>query len=79
LRLRAKDIESWERQIRVPLDVNGQRICDYYLDFLVHLKNGKKQWVEVKGFETKLWRLKKKLFEAAYIHNHPDEEYLIVK
>jgi hypothetical protein len=79
LRLRANDIESWERQVRVPLEVNGQHICNYYLDFLVHLKNGKKQWVEVKGFETEVWRLKKKLFEAAYIHDHPDEEYLIVK
>ena len=59
--------------------MNGQHICDYYLDFLVHLKNDKKQWVKVKGFETELCRLKKKLFEAACIHNHPDEEYLIVK
>jgi hypothetical protein len=32
LRLRAKDIEGWERQVRVPLEVNSQRICNYYLD-----------------------------------------------
>lgn len=38
-----------------------------------------KHWVEVKGFETALWRLKKKLLEAVYIHDHPDEKYLIVK
>ena len=79
LRLKAKDIEGWERQVRVPLEVNGQHICNYYLDFLVHLKNGKKQWVEVKGLEMEVWKLKKKLFEAAYIHDHPNEEYLIVK
>lgn len=73
LRLKAKDTEKGERQVRVPLNVNGHHIADYYWDFVVYLKNGKKQWVEVKGFETEVWRLKKKLFEAAYIHNHPDE------
>jgi hypothetical protein len=42
------------------------------------LKNGKTWWVEVKGFEAELLILKKKLFKAAYTHDHPDEEYLVV-
>jgi hypothetical protein len=75
----ANKLQGWERQVGVPLEVNGQHICNYYLDSLVYLKNGKKQWVEVKAFETEVWRRKRKLFEAAYIHDHPDEEYLTVK
>lgn len=66
LRGRAGDIRSWSRQIRIPLDVNGRHIADYLVDFAVDHKDGSREYIEIKGFETEVWRLKWKLFEALY-------------
>lgn len=66
LRLKAKDIKSWERQIKISLDVNGYHIANYFIDFVIHHNDGIKEYVEVKGFETETWKLKWKLFESLY-------------
>lgn len=68
-RLKAKEITKWERQVRIPLDVNGKHICNYYIDFKVYYPDDTTEYVEVKGFETEVWRLKWKLFEALYGEN----------
>ncbi len=65
-RKKANDIVSWERQIKIPLYVNEFLIANYYVDFLVHHKDGRKEYVEVKGFETPEWQMKWRLFEALY-------------
>ena len=64
LRVRAKDIKSWRRQVRIPLDVNGYHICNYYIDFELTHNDDTIEYVEVKGFPTEVWRLKWKLTEA---------------
>lgn len=79
LRLYAKDIKSWERQIPIELKVNGFKICTYYVDFLIHHNNGDKELIEVKGFETEVWRLKRKLLEAVYLVENPEYSYTVVK
>ena len=66
LMLKAGEIKSVQRQVRIPLDVNGYHIANYYIDFLVTHKDDSLEYVEVKGFETEVWRLKWKLFEALY-------------
>jgi hypothetical protein len=66
LRLRAGDIKSWTRQVRMPLDINGYHIANYILDFVVVLADGTTEYVEVKGFETDVWRMKWRLFESLY-------------
>lgn len=66
MRQKAGDIKSWERQIRIPIEVNGFHICNYYIDFVVHHNDDTTEYVEVKGFVTETWRLKWKLFEALY-------------
>lgn len=78
LRLKAKDIESWARQVKIPLDVNGYHITNYMIDFVITHNDGVKEYVEVKGFETEVWRLKWKLFEALYGDNI-DTRLTIVK
>lgn len=65
-RIKAGDIKSWERQVKIPLDVNGLHITNYYIDFIVEHNDGLKEYVEVKGFETPVWQLKWRLFEALY-------------
>ncbi len=66
LRVKAHEIKKWERQVRIPLDVNNYHICNYIIDFIVTHNDDSLEYVEVKGFETDLWRMKWKLFEALY-------------
>lgn len=73
-RVKAKDIKGWERQIRIPLIVNGKKICVYVMDFVITNNDNSLEYVEVKGFKTAVWKLKYKLFEALY----PELKKLIV-
>lgn len=66
LLLRAKQIKGWKCQVKIPLDVNGYHVCNYYIDFVIEENDGTFTYSEVKGFETEVWRLKWKLFEALY-------------
>ncbi len=73
-RVKAKDIKSWEGQEKIPMIVNGKKICTYIIDFVIIHNDGSLEYVEVKGFKTAVWRLKYKLFEALY----PELKKLIV-
>jgi hypothetical protein len=79
LRIKAKDIKSWRRQVKISLDVNGNHICNYYIDFEVTHNDGTIELVEVKGFETDVWRLKWKLLEAIYQKEHPEILLTVIK
>lgn len=62
------------RQEIVPLMVNGTVVCRMVVDFLVFHNDGSREYVEVKGFKTRDWRLKVKLLKALY----PDIKYTVV-
>lgn len=79
LRIKAKDIKSWERQVRVDLKVYGNHICNYYIDFIITHNDDSLEYVEVKGFSTDVWRLKWKLFEAIFNKDFPDIKLTIVR
>ena len=79
LRIRAKDIKSWTPQIRIPIEINGIKICIYIVDFRVEHNDGTIEWVETKGFWTDVARIKAKLFEAVYLQDKPNERYTVVK
>jgi hypothetical protein len=63
---KGKVIKKWERQVKIDLRIKGVHICNYYIDFVVHHPDGIREYVEVKGFETDVWKLKWKMFEALY-------------
>ena len=75
LRIKAKDIRSWERQVKIPIEVNGNHICNYYIDFVVTHNDGEKEYVEVKGIETAECKLRWMLCEAL----HPDWTMTVIK
>lgn len=79
LRLKAHDINGWIRQVPFPLDVNGQLIAKYVMDFVVYHKDGTVELVEVKGFETPVYKLKVKLLKAIYLSSNPTWRYTIVR
>jgi predicted nuclease of restriction endonuclease-like RecB superfamily len=72
--VKAKKVSSWEGQVRVSLVVNGSKVCVMVPDFLVTHRNGRAEYVEVKGFETPVYKLKRKLFAALF----PDAWYTVV-
>lgn len=79
LRKRAGEIVSWERQVRQELYAYEKHICNYFIDFVINHNDGSKEFVEVKGFATDVWRLKWKLFEAQMGKTNPCDVLTIVK
>lgn len=75
--LKAKIIQKWERQIKFPLIVNGDKIGTYICDFRVIWNSGKEELIEVKGMWTPVAKLKLKLFTALYLKEHPEIKYTI--
>ena len=65
-RVRNGEYKSYERQFKLSLDVNGQHITNYLVDFLVTTKTGEKEAHEVKGYQTDVWKIKWKLAQAIY-------------
>ena len=66
MRIKAGEVKNYKRQVRIPLKVNGKHICDYVIDFVVKCTDGTTEYLEAKGFETDVWKLKWKIFEAMY-------------
>jgi hypothetical protein len=74
LRVKAGEVVSWRPQVRFPLVVNGTRVGAYVADFVVRIAEGdfcKLEVIEeVKGYETPVWKLKRKLMAALYPELH---------
>ncbi|MEE9571535.1 MAG: DUF1064 domain-containing protein [Candidatus Neomarinimicrobiota bacterium] len=51
---------------QVPFHLSGGSGVRYVCDFQVFWRDGTVTFVEVKGFETKTWKIKKRLVEAEY-------------
>lgn len=75
LLLKAGEIIKWERQVKIPLIVNGYIICNYYIDFVVY-RDGETEYVECKGYPTEVWKLKWKIFEALY--DKPENKLTVI-
>jgi hypothetical protein len=63
-RIKAGEIKSYERQVKIPLIVNGVLIANYYADFMVIDKHGALELHEYKGMILEPFRLKWKLLQA---------------
>lgn len=63
---KAGEIKSIKPQKKIRLEVYGSFVANYYIDFEVIHKDNSVEWIEVKGFETEVWRLKFKLVEIIY-------------
>ena len=72
---KGKGIKDYVVQKTYSLDVNGAHICNHRVDFVVTTNSGALEVHETKGFETEVWALKKKIFEACY----PDIKYNVIR
>jgi len=81
LRKKAKDIKDWDRQVKLDLKINGVHITNYIIDFVIHHHDGSKEYVEVKGMEMEIWKMKWKILEATFedFREHPDDKLTVVK
>jgi hypothetical protein len=77
--LKVGDLVEIKRQYKVPLMVNGVLICNWYCDFRVVDKHGQVKYVEAKGLELPVWKLKKKLFLALLQQIDPGAVLEVVK
>jgi hypothetical protein len=41
LRKRSGEIEGFDTHVRLPLNVNGYTVCDYYIDFIIYQQQKK--------------------------------------
>lgn len=65
---RAGEIRNLERQLRIPLNVNGVKICTLVID-AAYFEGQKRVFEDVKSRHTRtlaVWRLKSKLLKAIY-------------
>ena len=64
LRVRVGELKFWLRQ--VPFILPGNPPIIYRLDFMEFYPDGKVEWIEVKGYRTKVGELKRRQCEALY-------------
>lgn len=80
LMLKGKAIKAWEKQYKVELRApNGKLLCNYYCDFRIEHNDGTFELLETKGFETDVYKLKRKLLENLWLPEHLDHIYTVVK
>lgn len=54
-------------------------ICNYFVDFELTHTDGSIELVEIKGMETDVYKLKRKLLEATFLKAHPEVTYTVIK
>jgi hypothetical protein len=61
---------EYRTQVKFPVEVEGNKICTYILDFVITYVDGRVEYVDVKGYKKgtaySMFRVKKKLVEAIY-------------
>lgn len=75
---KAGKIAGFESHVRIPLEVNGYHVSDYYIDFVVHHLDGTTEYLETKGLKTAVWVLKWKILEAM-THDDPKIRMTLVQ
>lgn len=78
LRLKAGELIEVIPQFKVDIRVYDKHICNYYVDFKLIYKDGSEELVEVKGFQTDVWKLKWRLLEAIYNEEYPGTKLTVV-
>jgi protein associated with RNAse G/E len=63
---RSGQIKDFKMQVRYTFELNNVKICSYVADFVVEYPNGTIMVEDVKGFETKEYKIKKKMMLAFF-------------
>lgn len=60
------EITHLELQPKYPIVINGKKICTAIFDFRFREKDGRSRVIDVKGMDTPVSRLKRRMVEAMY-------------
>lgn len=71
---RAGQIRNLERQLTIPLVVNGTKVCALRPDF-AFFQDNRRVYADAKGFETRDFKIKWKLAKALF----PNAEWRVLK
>lgn len=63
---RDKKIKSYITQKTISISVKDAHICNHIVDFYVITNDNREFFLEAKGFEDPVWRIKRKLTQAIY-------------
>lgn len=79
-RVKAGELVSWTRQHKIEIRINGKRWRNYFIDFRAVRADGFIEYIEIKGFETEVWRMK---WDALLILKaqilEPNSELIVIK
>lgn len=80
-RVKAGEITGWERQYHVDLKnpATDELIITHKVDFRARLPDGSYELIEAKGFETRDYKLIKKMIEVLWLPSHLDHIYIVYK
>lgn len=78
-RIKAGEIKEVIPQYKIDIRINGQHICNYYVDFKVIMADGSVQFHEVKGVVLPLWQIKWRLTEVLLEEIEPGAELIVIK
>jgi len=76
---KAGEIKEIIPQFKLDLKVYGKHICNYYVDFKVINKDGSIEYIEVKGLEMPLWKMKWRLAEVILNEEEPGSKLTVIK
>ena len=78
-KMKIGEIKEWRRQVKIPLAVNGVHITNYYIDFIYTDKHGQRVYLEAKGMETDVFKMKWRLLTALINEIDEGAEMIMVK
>jgi Protein of unknown function (DUF1064) len=79
-RLKARDIKAWTRQFPIEIrSPQGELIRRTKVDFRIEHNDGSFELLECKGFETRDYRIIKRLIETLWLPEHLDYVYTVAK
>ena len=78
-RISAGELIKVERQVKIDLQAYGKHITNYYMDFVIYYTNGDIEYIEAKGMETDVWKMKWKMFEAKMNLEQPHAILAVLK
>ena len=64
VRMKAGEVSGYLHQVPFPVVIDGLPVCDYIADFVVYYPDGREEIIDVKGVETDVFKLKRKLLKA---------------
>lgn len=79
-RKRAGEIKDWEKQYPIEIrSLQGELIVRHKVDFRLLLNDDSYELLEVKGFETRDYKLIRRLIETLWLPEHLDYVYTVAK